>query len=238
MGRNNLERAATTRSFIKMLALLLVISATSATEIRVALFLSGVETSILGRRLLPAFEIAEETISHRMEIGETFNFTLLVFRSSTGCEYPIKSAVGVAARLFFQEGVVSFFGPACSSSLLAVGDLAASLSIPVFSGSACSHDLDDKTRFPTLTQTVYKPLTMVSFLNKIFDKYLWSNYVLIHEAVDVFDLAGDAIADGLRKAGKRSYIRYVTGDDDFDTVLEEASVVSQSKYLLRPWSNA
>lgn len=216
--------------FIKMLVLWLAISLSTATEIRVALFLSETETSILGRRILPAFEIAQETLSDRVEMGESFNFTLFLFYSSTGCQYPLRSAVGVGARLFFEEGAVAFFGPTCSDSLLAVADLAATLNIPVFSGSASSHNLDDKTRFPTLTQTVYKPLTMVSFLNEIFDKYGWNNHVLIHEAANVFDLAADAIADGLRLAGKRSYIIYVNDDEDFDAVLKEASVISQSKY--------
>ena len=204
---------------------------TSSTEIQVAVFLFGKPSSVYGLRLLPAFEIARETISKRVEMNEYANFTLTWVPSTLGCGSPVRAAVGKAAKMTLRENVVAYFGPTCSSSMQAVGDLAAAFNVPVFSGSASSHDLDDKARYPTLTQTVYKPSSMVSFLDDLFHKFRWKSYVLLRERKSVFHLAADAIEDGLRGADiTLAHTFYIIADDGFDFVLEEASLLSQSKY--------
>lgn len=205
------------------------ITSTFATEIHVALFLARSMSSVLGLRVFPAFEIARETVSRRVERHEYANFTLRWVPSTLGCGYPVRAAVGEAAKMTLLETVVAYFGPACSGSLRAVGDLAASLNVPVFSGSASSHELDDKARYPTLTQTVYKPSAMVFFLKDLLHKFFWKSYVLIRDKSQVFTLSADAIEDGLRDTDIKPYTIYATNYDDFDSVLQKASSISQSK---------
>lgn len=206
-----------------------VIILTTTTEIHVVLFLSKNRKGILGNRILPAFEIARETIFSRVETGEYFNFSLQYIHSVKGCENPKKSAVGYAARSFFKKGTMTFFGPTCSASMLGVADLAAYLNAAVFSGSASSHDLDDKARFPTMTQTVFKTSTMVSFMRELFHLFDWKSCVLIVGGKSLNIFTADAIEVGLRGIGVRSYNIHLAAEN-FDHILQEASVISQSEY--------
>ncbi len=209
-------------------ALWYVVTLTTTTEVRVVLFLSKRTKGLLGNRNLPAFEIARETISSCVESGEYFNFSVQYIHSSKGCENPKKSAVGLAARSIFKGGIMAFFGPTCSDNMLAVGDLAAALDVPVFSCSAITHDLEDKARFPTMTQTIFKASTMISFMGELFHRFGWKTCALIVDAKSVNMFTADALEIGFRKMGVRSYTLHVTGGH-LDTALQEASVISQSE---------
>ena len=202
-----------------------------ATEVKVAVFLFRSESIYGDTRILPAFKIARETISHRVEIGEYVNFTLHWLYSSEGCGHGVQYAVREAAQLHFKEDVVAYFGPSCSASMQSVADFAAPMNIPVFSGSAGATELENKVRYPTLTQTVNKPSTMVSFIRELFYMYGWDSCVLFIHG-HFFTRPGKAIEDGLREANIRPYSIYLQhlGDKDVDSALEEASMNSQSKY--------
>ena len=209
----------------------LTITSTTATNIHIGLMLSAKETFVLGgNRLLPALQIAQETISHLVQTGEYANFSLHLDYSPTGCAKPVKTSLGAATQFYFEDRVAAFIGPPCSSEMPGVGDLAAAFNLPAMSGSASAYELDDKDRFPTLTQLVFKPTTVASFLRELFFFYGWDSYVLIRTTSGYHSLPAAAIEDGLRDAGIRSYIFYVTSDDDFESILEEASYVSRSKY--------
>ena len=217
--------------YAKLYVIWLAITLTTATNIRIGIMMSGKNTSTLGGvRLLPALEVAQETISHLVQTGEYANFSLQWFYSPTGCSGPVEKSLGVSAQFYYGENVAAFIGPTCSSDMIGVGDLAASFNVPVMSGSASRYELDNKDRYPTVTQLVFKPTTVASFLKELFFLYGWDSYVLIQTPSGYYSLPAAAIEDGLRDAGIRSYIFYVTSDDDFDSILEEASYVSRSKY--------
>ena len=216
------------------LAFLIGYNFIAATEIKIGILLTQLPWSVSrDERLLPAFQIAQETIESRVQNGSYGNFTLKWLFSPQGCSFPVNAAVGAAARLYFEEDVAAFFGPPCSKNIMGVGDLAAELNLPIFSGSASSHELDYKARFPTLTQTTFRAGTMVSFLKKLFAHYGWKSFVLLRGG-DLFNISGQAIENGLREAGIKTFVNLVkfdTNGSETHTILKEASVLSQSKYI-------
>ena len=217
--------------FNKVTALCLVFSFIDAVHIPVVVFPSPDETVYSAKRLIPALEIARDIISERVEFGAYANFTISWFISETGCSYAERFSVGIAAQRFFLENASAFFGPACSSNMLSVGDLAASLNIPVLSGSASSHELDNKDRYVTLTQTVYKPSMMVSFVEQLFEIYKWDSCTLIRSVPDIFTNAGEALEEGLLEEERRVIILELNDtNNDFEYVLKEASKNTRSKY--------
>ncbi len=204
------------------------------TDVEVAVFLSRkypVGNLFEGPRLLPAIEVAGDTISRRVDSGEYANFTLKWIHSQTGCSWSVQAVMGAAARLYFENHVLAFFGPACSNGILGIGDFAASMNLPMFSGSAYIHELDNKDRYPTLTQTTYKSSTMVSFLKKLFELFGWNSYFLLGKGYG-FTVTRSSIEDNLRDAGIRGFTLEVHNTEkDFKIPLKEASTIGRSEYV-------
>ena len=222
------------RQLRKVLLLIVILATCSGNEtitvdVVVILFTGN---SIYGdTRILPALEIARETISHRVERGEYANFTLRWVYSEQGCSRGrVAYASGIAAQLYFERNVVAYFGPPCSIDMQSVADFAASMNIPIFSGSAGSHALESKRRYPTLTSTVNKVGTMVSFLEELLKFYGWDSIVLIVKGI-LFGNPGNAIEDGLRESGIRAQSFYFSWNDDtkFESTLRQAKSISRSK---------
>lgn len=215
----------------RMMVVYSVLYSIGSLDVDVAVLLSATKSTHSGTRLLPALEIAIETISHRVEIGQYANFTLKMTYSPTGCSRPLKPSLGVAAQLFFQGKTSSYFGPSCSSNLIGVADFAAWANLPVFSGSASSSDLDKKTRFLTLTQNVYRASTLVSFLKRLFNLYGWKSFTLLTKG-SLFEYTGEAIAEGLTQEGIKAYTILLKDKKHIsnESSLNEASYRSRSKY--------
>ncbi|XP_071788532.1 atrial natriuretic peptide receptor 1-like [Asterias amurensis] len=203
-------------------------SVTISTKIRVGVILSHIKTHILGQaRLYPALEVAQETISSRVQSGDYANFSIELQFSPTGCSRPVEFSLGVAAHFYFDDEIAALLGPACSSDMESVGDLAAALNIPIFSPSASSHGLDNKGRYPTLTQLVFKPSTMADFLGKLFLLYGWDSFVLLGVSTGYHSRPTAAVEDGMRELGIRSYVIYIDEVEDFNATLKEASLISR-----------
>ena len=203
----------------------------AATDVNVVVFLFRRESIYGDTRLLPALEIARDTISHRVERGEYANFTLHWEYSAEGCGHGVQYAVKDAAQLVFEKDVVAFFGPSCSSSMESVADFAAPMNIPIFSGSAGAASLGNKKRYHTLTQTNNNPGAMVSLVQDIFLHNGWDSCVLLRKG-HLFLRAGSALEDGLREANIRPYSIYPaeSSEEEFKSALKEASVNSRSEY--------
>ncbi|XP_033625244.1 atrial natriuretic peptide receptor 1-like [Asterias rubens] len=200
----------------------------AATDVNVVVFLFRRESIYGDTRLLPALEIARDTISHRVERGEYANFTLHWEYSAEGCGHGVQYAVKDAAQLVFEKDVVAFFGPSCSSSMESVADFAAPMNIPIFSGSAGAASLGNKKRYHTLTQTNNNPGAMVSLVQDIFLHNGWDSCVLLRKG-HLFLRAGSALEDGLREANIRPYSIYPaeSSEEEFKSALKEASVNSR-----------
>ena len=125
---------------------------------------------------------------------------------------------------------MAYFGPPCSGDLQSVADFAASMNIPIFSGSATLKALENKKRFHTLTNTVYQVGTMVSFLKELLKFYGWDSIVLIVKGI-LFRNPGNAIEDGLRESGIQAQSFFFTYNDNtkFESTLRQATSISQSK---------
>ena len=217
--------------FHKVVTLCLVCSCIDAVHIPVVVFPSPDDTVYAAKRLIPALEIARDIISARVESGAYANFTINWFVSETGCSHAERLSVGVAAQRFFLENATAFIGPTCSNNMLSVGDLAAFLNITVLSGSASAHELDDKDRYTTLTQMVYKPSVMASFVEELFETYKWDSCTLIRSVPDIFTLAGEALEEGLLEEERRVIILELNDtNNDYEYVLREASKNTRSKY--------
>ena len=199
---------------------------TNSLSIFVFTFKSAKHSIYSESRILPALEIARETISHRVQRREYANFTLRWVYSFHGCSHGIQHAVGEAAQLYFEEDVVAYIGPPCSNPISSVADFAAAKGIPIFSGSAGSSELDNKVRYPTLTQTVFKPSTMASFLRGLFYKYDWNSCVVINSG-HLYLRPALEIEAVLFEAGVRIFYRRFQTDSDLDIILEEASLNSR-----------
>ncbi|XP_071788533.1 atrial natriuretic peptide receptor 1-like [Asterias amurensis] len=203
-------------------------SVITSTRIRVGVLLSNKRTHILGQaRLYPALEVAQETISSRVQSGDYANFSIELQFSPTGCSGPVEVSLGVAAHFYFDDEIAALLGPACSSDMESVGDLAAALNIPILSPSGSSHELDDKGRYPTLTQLVFKSSTMADFLGRLFLLYGWNSFVLLGVSSGYHSLPTAAVEDGMRELGVRSYVIYIDEVEDFNATLEEASLISR-----------
>ncbi|XP_038058319.1 atrial natriuretic peptide receptor 1-like isoform X3 [Patiria miniata] len=168
--------------------------------------------------------IAINKIDRLVESGEYANFTFEWVNSPTGCDRPKRTSAAVAGEFYFEQGVVAFFGPACSSSLITVGDFAASLNVPIFSGTAGAVELEDKARYTTLTQTVYRTGTMSEMVVGLFHHYGWGFCVLLQGAFGFFERAADALKDGFRAADLGLFTLYFDNyEDDLEGMLTEAS---------------
>ena len=230
-----MERVTQFMAEISMLVLVLTCSCNVAIDVNIAVFVhkSKYVNVWTETRLLPAIEIAQETISHRVESGAYANFSLQLVDIPDRCiGWRANEAIGGAAQLYFEDDVIAYFGPSCSVNLLSIADFAASMNVPIFSGSASSHELDNKDRYPTLTQTVYKPKTMGYFLRELFNHYGWDSYVLLVKGY-LFYLAKGAIENSLHEEGKRVHTILMSFDvnvNDHESALKEAAIISHSKY--------
>ena len=231
-----MERVTQFMAEISMLVLVLTCSCNVAIDVNIAVFVYKSKSLNVWTetRLLPAIEIAQETISYRVESGAYANFSLQLVDIPDSCNWwKANEAIGGAAQLYFEDDVIAYFGPSCSYNLLSIADFAASMNVPIFSGSASSHELDDKDRYPTLTQTVYKPKTMGYFLRELFNIYGWDSYVLIVGGGGVFFFAEGAIEGSLHESGKRGHSLWMYYGDDHESFLKEAANKSHSKYEFR-----
>lgn len=197
---------ATVLRIQKVLLMWLLLHFVDGMDIPIVIFPSPDQSVYAANRLLPAFDIANETISERVERGEFANFSISWVYYSTGCSHEERLSAGLAAERYFFKSATAFFGPTCSNNLLSVADFASYFNITVLSGSASSHDLDDKNRYPTLTQTVYKPTAMVNFVNELFKEFNWDACALIRGGSDVFKLAGEAFEEIMQNEERSVFI--------------------------------
>ena len=218
-----------------LLCLALTCCCSAATDVDVVVVLFTRKKHIYGlERLLPAFEIARETISHRVERGEYANFTLRWVFTPDNCTLngPVNNAIREAAKLYFEGKSLAYFGLSSSHTLSSVADFAASVNVPIFSGSAGTVELYNKDRYPTATQTIYDSNTMVSFLRELFLLNGWDSYVLLRKGY-IARLIKDAIENGLREADVTGFTIFVEDNDEsYRESLERASVISRSEYEL------
>ncbi len=224
------------RKVILLIVTLATCSCNKTVTVDVVVILTRSDYIYGDTRILPALEIARETISHRVERGEYANFTISWVYYSTGCSHQERLSVGLAAKRYFFNNTMAFFGPTCSNNLLSVADFASFYNITVLSGSASSHDLDDKNRFPTLTQTVYKPTAMVNFVNELFKEFNWDSCALIRGGSDVFTLAGEAFEEIMQEAERTVFILELNDtDNNFEYTLQQTREDYRSKYPVILW---
>ena len=222
------------RTCLRNLVWLAVLQCTVATSVNIAAFLSAhhnTRYSIYSYvRLTPAGKLALDEIVNRVESGQYANFTLRVTYSLTGCTSPMKDAVGVAASLYFKDDVAAFFGPSCSTSALVVGDLAATLNVPTLTFSANDHNLDNKARYPTLTQTTFKSTQWCPLFLHLCRRYNWRTIVVLRTSTSFYRLPSNSLEDCLHEAEIKATIIHLDWySDDPGRALEEAAAYGRSK---------
>ena len=223
--------------FFTSFALVILFKITNTTSVSIAVIMADWDRTVYSVlslvspvRLSPVLDMAVEEISHRVESGQYANFSLSVTYSLTGCALPRRDAVGVAARLYFEEDISALFGPVCSDLTLAVGDLAASLNLPMISFSANDHNLDDKIRFPTLTQTTIKSTQWCPLFLDLCRRYEWKIVVLLRTEHIFYKLPANSLEDCLVEAGIRTTIIHLNGYlENLGCALIEAALFGRSK---------
>ena len=205
-------------------------------EVDVAVFLSRFPNDIQlssDTRLLPALEIARETISHRVQTGEYANFTLRWVVTHDNCDWRgVNDALKGAATLYFEGKALAYFGPSCQNYMLSVADFAASMNVPIFSGSADKiQELDLKGRYATVTQTVIKESPLAHFLREVCFIYDWDSFSLIGQGHTTLHTAYSIQSQLGASAGFQVYTLHIEKNvRDYESHLKRASLNSRSKY--------
>ncbi|XP_033638736.1 atrial natriuretic peptide receptor 1-like [Asterias rubens] len=153
------------------------------------------------------------------------NFTLEPFYVGSDCNQDVIDEVEQAATFVLVNNGNALFGPSCSQTSSCIGDLAASLNIPIFTGSTSAPEFDLKKRFPTLTQTALKFSTTVDFIRELFRKYNWKRYVSIEDTSADFEQASRAIEKGLALDDVKAEV-IALDKGKMDEILRQAAVYS------------
>lgn len=168
----------------------------SALEINIGILLPEQERYIFHTpRINPAVDIALETVQQRITEGHYVNFSMTSFYRNTGplCSPNHIIAAGISSRLYFENDVVAFIGPPCSFATVAVADLSAFWNVPVITGVSTSADLDNKSRFKTLTRTSYKLGSLAEFMARIFEMFQWRRCAIVWDNWPTFRLIANSI---------------------------------------------
>ncbi|KAL1114884.1 hypothetical protein AAG570_007708 [Ranatra chinensis] len=163
-------------------------------------------------------------------------------------------APGLAADMYFKDGVIAFIGPACAFALDPVARLAAYWNTPIITGmgdqppsegklSVTSGILGrlqrwkndsgifkDKTEYPTLTRMSYCQCRLKLVFSSIFQQFGWNHVGLILDRSDLFSLTvGKNLESGLRKTGVLSFVRELDGNDEeeLEGYLKDASMYAR-----------
>ncbi|XP_038059993.1 atrial natriuretic peptide receptor 3-like isoform X1 [Patiria miniata] len=184
--------------------------------------------------LLPAAQIAFETVAKRLERGVYKNFSMTHVSTDECCTRPVRSSGALASSMYHDDGVDAFLGPAVSPDMAAVADMAAYWNLPVLAGAATSTLLDDKTRFPTLTRACPGMGPMVQFMTAVLRHLgLTSCAILRGLPVDVYyrrDLP-DAVFAGLERNGIIVVEVYADQFDTLDKALEKVASFSKVIFI-------
>ncbi|XP_038058318.1 atrial natriuretic peptide receptor 1-like isoform X2 [Patiria miniata] len=186
---------------------------------------------VSGKRIIPAVEVALETISHRIVNDKYANFSLTCVFSYLGCSEPLRADVAAVSALYHKGEVAAFLGPPCLDALVAAADLSAAWNLPLLSPSANSDVLHDKERFRTLTQVAYQTSTLQDFVVTLFERFQWKTTVII------FDLAQRdlalTIAHALHARHVEAHAHLLASESSvgIQNMLEEESTVSRIIFI-------
>ena len=225
---------------VQSLIVLAALTHAVVSPIEIAIFLTDLVQSPMVSlfstvRLSPVVDMALRKIARRVDSGQYANFSLHPTYSLTGCASPLRSSVGVAAELYFENNVAALFGPTCSSNALVVGHLAASLNLTMLSFGANDHELDEKTTYATLTQTTFKSTGWCPIVQRLCLRYRWKTIVVVRVESGFFALPSNSLEECLREAGIRSTIIHLDWyPDDPGRALVEAALHGRSKYRFPP----
>ncbi|XP_038066258.1 atrial natriuretic peptide receptor 3-like [Patiria miniata] len=185
--------------------------------------------------LLPAAQIAFETVAKRLERGVYKNFSMTHVSTNECCTRPVRSTGALASSMYHDDGVDAFLGPAVSPDMAAVADMAAYWNLPVLAGAATSTLLDNKTRFPTLTRTGPCVELMVQFMTAVLRHLgLTSCAILRGLPIDIVYyryVLPDAVFAGLERNGITVVEVYADQFDTLDKALEKVASVSKVIFI-------
>ena len=100
----------------------------------------------------------------------------------------------------------------------------------MFCGSCTAVELEDKLRYTTLTNTVYRTGTMAGMVVLLFRTFGWRSGALIQGGFGTFERASDALKSAFRQAGIDLYVVYLdVFGDDYEALMQETSLHNRSK---------
>ncbi|XP_038057182.1 atrial natriuretic peptide receptor 3-like [Patiria miniata] len=185
--------------------------------------------------LLPAAQIAFETVAKRLERGVYNNFSMTHVSTDECCTRPVRSTGALAASMYHDDGVVAFLGPAVSPDMAAVADMAAYWNLPVLAGAATSTLLDEKKRFPTLTRTGPNVELMVQFMTAVLRHLGWTSCAILRGLqiylAYYYHTLPDAVFAGLERNGITVVEVYADQFDTLDKALEKVASVSKVIFI-------
>ncbi|KAJ8046329.1 Atrial natriuretic peptide receptor 2 [Holothuria leucospilota] len=168
-------------------------------------------------RLLPAVQIAVNTINQRVRDGLYHNFTFNVLHETVNCDqFPIRGP-SLASEYYFREVITAVVGPPCSRQNIGVADLAAFWNIAAISGVSSAVELSDKTRFTTFTRTSFLADGLASAVVATMKQYNWKRCSFIWSSTGYWSIMEKALAGKLQQAN--IFVHFV-GLEYFDTTTE------------------
>lgn len=151
-------------------------------DITVALILNDRDFRLDETYLKTPVDIALSKVNELIETGVYVNFSLsYIFEVTTNTcsEAGRNKAAGKSAELYFGRSIVAYFGPPCNFHAVSTADLAAFWNVPVIVGAGTAANLEDKTRFPTLTRTAFRSVAIAKFCRKIFRHFRWTRCAIM-----------------------------------------------------------
>ncbi len=173
-------------------------------NIRVILMLSSKNHIIQERRIKPAFDIAMEKVQRDVRTGIYSNFTINYVYSDKGCTGPKVLGPGVVSQIYSKNDIVALFGPPCTSSGVAVSDMASFWNIPMLSGATTGAELGNKNRHSHLTRTSPGLDGMAIFFSRVLRLFKWhrlSHVADFYTLNEYFGLVGNALQNRLLSEG-------------------------------------
>lgn len=142
-----------------------------------------------GDDLYPALELAKDQINNSTSILP--NYTLELDHGKGGCDVVIETARGFTNGLYSPSDYhyIGILGPACSSSIVFVGQLTArpEISLVVLHGGGASI-LSNRTRFPHLLGTLGNSEQFVSSFDILSKKTGWKRVAVLYDDARLFYL--------------------------------------------------
>ncbi|XP_014674081.1 PREDICTED: atrial natriuretic peptide receptor 1-like [Priapulus caudatus] len=155
-------------------------------------------------RVGPAIDMAVEKVN-RERLNASYTLEAVSIAYGNACK--AANALGNAAKLYHDDAVVVFLGPACAHALEATGKLIGFWNLPVVTGVGDRGIFKFKDDYPTMTRLSYCQCRLRKVFGSVFRRFGWTHVAVLLDFTDVYaHSVGKTLEQGLRIAGMDPYV--------------------------------